>query len=98
MHSGDETGTITVGKRADLVLLATERFGFPRLGSLADRVVNFAHRRDVDSVWAAGVLRKSAGQMVGVDWAQINAQRLAVQKRVFDKAATITITGGLYHP
>ena len=55
---GDVTGTISVGKRADLVLLRTDRIGFAMLGSLADRVLNFGSLADIDSVWVAGRARK----------------------------------------
>jgi hypothetical protein len=45
MRRGDVTGTITVGKRADLVLLRTDRIGFAIQGTLADRVLNFGSLR-----------------------------------------------------
>ena len=53
IRAGDKSGTITVGKRADLVMLSTDRFNFPHIGGLADRVVNFARMSDIDSVWVA---------------------------------------------
>ena len=85
-------GTLTVGKRADLVLLRTDRFGFASMGSLADRVVNFGSTADIDSVWLAGVRRKKAGKMIGVDWQVLKRQAMAVQERVARQAATITFT------
>lgn len=89
---GDIGGTIAVGRRADLVLLGTDRPGFPPAGTLADRVVNFAARTDVDSVWVAGRLLKSGGAMVGVDWRSLNARIAAMQARVHAAADTITFT------
>jgi cytosine/adenosine deaminase-related metal-dependent hydrolase len=82
------TGTIAIGKRADLTLLRTDRFGFGTLGSLADRVVSFACRRDVDSVWVNGRLRKSGGRLVGVDIRALSAQVRAVQARLEEAAHT----------
>jgi cytosine/adenosine deaminase-related metal-dependent hydrolase len=92
MRLGGVTGTISVGKRADLVLLRTDRIGFAMLGSLADRVLNFASHADVDSVWVAGQARKRNGQMIGVDWAKLKSQVAAAQKRIGPLAASITFT------
>ena len=87
---GDTTGSITVGKRADLVLLNTDRIGFGMLGSLADRVVTFASTADIDSVWIAGQARKRHGEMLGVDWASLKARLREAQERVDQKVATVT--------
>ena len=92
MRLGDVTGTIAVGKRADLVLLRTDRIGFAMLGSLADRVLNFASLPDIDSVWVAGQARKRNGQMIGVDWAELKSRVTEAQKRIGPLAASITFT------
>ncbi|MFC7499987.1 amidohydrolase family protein [Enterovirga sp. GCM10030262] len=89
---GDIGGSIAVGRRADLVLLGTDRPGFPTAGTLADRVVNFAARTDVDSVWVAGRLLKSGGAMVGIDWRALNARIAAMQARIEAAMETITFT------
>ena len=89
---GDTTGSITVGKRADLVLLNTDRIGFGMLGSLADRVVTFSSTADIDSVWIAGQARKRHGEMLSVDWASLKAQLREAQERVDQKVATVTWT------
>lgn len=89
---GDIIGTVTVGKRADLVLLRTDRIGFAPAGSLADRVLNFASKPDIDSVWVAGTLRKTGGQMIGVDWRAYKQQVRDLQNYVFAQAETITFT------
>jgi cytosine/adenosine deaminase-related metal-dependent hydrolase len=87
---GDKTGSITVGKRADLILLNTDRIGFGMMGSLADRVVTFASTADIDSVWIAGQARKRHGKMLGVDWVSLKARLLEAQERVDRKVATVT--------
>jgi len=92
MRLGDVTGTISVGKRADLVLLRTDRIGFAMLGSLADRVLNFASLADVDSVWVAGRARKRNGQMIGVNWGDLKSQVAEAQERIGPLAASITFT------
>lgn len=90
IRQGDISGTITVGKRADLVLLATDRFNFPHIGGLADRVVNFARTEDIDSVWVAGRMLKHDRQMIGVDWPALKRRMIEVQDRVWAQAETIT--------
>lgn len=92
MRVGDETGTVTVGKYADLVLLRTDRYGFASPGTLADRVVSFANRSDVDSVWVRGRLRKRHGEMLDVDWPSLKRRMSAAQERILRDAATITFT------
>jgi cytosine/adenosine deaminase-related metal-dependent hydrolase len=92
MRRGDVTGTITVGKRADLVLLRTDRIGFALQGTLADRVLNFGSLADIDSVWVAGTARKRNGQMIGVDWTKLKSQVAEAQKRIGPLAASITFT------
>jgi len=92
IRMGDVTGSITVGKRADLVLLNTSRFGFAMQGTLADRVVTFASRQDVDSVWVAGSAKKRNGAMLGVDWAKLKSDMAAAQARFGALAATVKFT------
>ncbi len=89
---GNVTGSITVGKRADLVLLRTDRIGFAMQGSLADRVVNHAAREDVDSVWISGEAKKRNGEMIGVDWTDYKAQIAEAQARFGPLAESITFT------
>lgn len=82
-NRGDVTGTITVGKRADLILVAIDSFGIPANGSLADRVVNFCSAADIDSVWIGGKRRKKNGRMIGVDWAALRAERTVRDERIW---------------
>lgn len=86
---GEETGSITIGKRADLVLLNTDRIGFGMMGNLADRVVTFANTSDIDSVWIAGRARKRHGEMLDVDWASLKSRLHEAQERVERKVATV---------
>jgi 5-methylthioadenosine/S-adenosylhomocysteine deaminase len=90
IHRETEVGTITVGKSADLVLLNTDRLGFGTLGSLGNRILTFATREDIDSVWIAGQAKKRHGEMLGVDLSSIKARLLEAQTRVHKKIASIT--------
>lgn len=86
---GDVTGTLTVGKRADMLLLRTDRIGFGMLGTLADRVVTFAQSSDIDSVWIGGVAKKRGGRMVGHDFTQLKRKLAAAQARFGPQAQSI---------
>ncbi len=92
LRLGDVAGSITAGKRADLVLLRTDRMGFPMQGSLADRVVNHAAREDIDSVWISGEAKKRNGEMIGVDWGDLKSQIATAQARFGPLADSITFT------
>jgi cytosine/adenosine deaminase-related metal-dependent hydrolase len=81
---GDQAGTVTVGKRADVILLNTDRIGFPVIGTLADRVANFGLLSDIDSVWVAGKPRKRDGKMVGIDMVALKQKVVAAQHRVWE--------------
>ena len=66
----DEVGTIEVGKRADLVLIALD--GSPRgRGSDVAAVVNYGGAAAVDTVFIDGGVKRWGGQLVGVDYAQL---------------------------
>lgn len=82
-------GSIETGKRADLLLVKTDRATFGRLGTLAERVVTFAAREDIDSVFIAGKARKRHGQLVDVDMPALMQKVYAAQDRYGPLAATI---------
>lgn len=92
IRMGDTTGTISVGKQADLVLLSTSRYGFALAGTLADRVFSFANLSDVDSVWVRGTLRKQNGKMLNVDWGKLKKDMREAQARIVRDTATINFT------
>ena len=67
---GDETGSITVGKRADLVLLNTGRIGFGAMGGLADRGCDvrarIGHRQRLDRGAGPQAPRRNDRRRLGV--------------------------------
>jgi cytosine/adenosine deaminase-related metal-dependent hydrolase len=82
---GDVTGTVTVGKRADVMLVELNEFSVPSNGTLSDRVVNFCSLRDIDSVWIGGKRRKKNGQMMGVDWTKLRAERSMRDAQIWER-------------
>lgn len=88
---GDELGTIEKGKRADLVLLRTDRLGFSKLGSLADRIVTSATQADVDTVLVAGKMVKSQGKLVKFRETSLEADAARSRANVLERAARINL-------
>ncbi|HEY1180076.1 MAG TPA: amidohydrolase family protein [Phytomonospora sp.] len=80
----DRIGTITVGKRADLVLLD----GLAHLagnGGCAGAVVTSLRPSDVDTVIVDGRIVKRAGRLVGVDLAELRASATEIARRARDR-------------
>jgi 5-methylthioadenosine/S-adenosylhomocysteine deaminase len=64
----DRIGSLTPGKRADVVVLDLDLVPTRPFGSLAGTVVNFAGIGNVDLVFVDGVVRKCGGRLVGLDY------------------------------
>ena len=86
------TGSITVGKDADLILLDAEDLSVFPVGSPAGSVVAAGHPGLVDSVFVAGKAVKRDGRLLGVDLPALRARLLASRDRIAT-AAGITIDG-----
>jgi cytosine/adenosine deaminase-related metal-dependent hydrolase len=66
-------GSLTPGKKADVIVLDTDSLQTRPFGSLAGTVVNFAGTGNVSLVFVDGVLKKHGGQLVGADYGLIVA-------------------------
>ncbi|MDQ2836078.1 MAG: amidohydrolase family protein [Actinomycetota bacterium] len=78
---GAVTGSLTVGKQADVLVLSTGRFGLG-YGDPAAHVVVRSGAEDVDTVIVAGQVRVRAGQLVDVDLAELRDSLAKVGARV----------------
>jgi 5-methylthioadenosine/S-adenosylhomocysteine deaminase len=81
------TGSLTPGKRADLILVAT---GHPNLGVLTDPaglLVTAAQPANVDTVLADGRILKRGGALVTLDGERISARAREALARVRARAA-----------
>ena len=84
---GGVTGSLTPGKRADIILVAT---GHPNLGVLTDPaglLVAAAQPGNVDTVLADGQFLKRGGTLVTLDGERISAQSREALARVRARAA-----------
>ena len=64
-------GTLTPGKEADIVMLATDRLNVWPLNNVPGAVVNLMNPMNVDTVFIAGKVKKWRGSLVGVDVARV---------------------------
>ena len=63
----DETGSLTPGKRADVIVLRGDDLNLAPLNVPEGQVVLAAQPRNVEHVWIDGVARKRYGELVDVD-------------------------------
>ena len=80
-------GSITPGKRADLLLT---RCDSPRMVPVSDPVaalVMYANASDVDTVFVDGRLRKHAGKLCGVDWPAVRGRLRRSAAEILQRAS-----------
>jgi 5-methylthioadenosine/S-adenosylhomocysteine deaminase len=83
---GDVTGSLTVGKRADLIVVSVDA---PNLGVLTDParlLVTAAQPSNVDTVVADGRVLKRDGALTGYDVAELAASARAALARVLSRS------------
>ncbi|HET7721471.1 MAG TPA: amidohydrolase family protein, partial [Acidimicrobiales bacterium] len=83
---GDQIGTIAAGARADLTVVSLERLR--PVASHIGAVVAYASVADVDTVVVDGILRKSGGELVGVDRAALVRDAEASRDRLLGLIGT----------
>ncbi len=76
-----KVGSLTPGKRADIIMLRTDRMNVTPLGDPATAVVTSMDTGNVDTVLIAGRLMKQGGRLLHVDWPAVH--RRAVESRDF---------------
>jgi 5-methylthioadenosine/S-adenosylhomocysteine deaminase len=83
---GDQVGSITVGKKADLALLRTDVYGMTPMNYVAGAVVESGNPQLVDSVWVDGKQVKRDGVLLGHDFAKVRAEAEAARDRLLDRS------------
>jgi cytosine/adenosine deaminase-related metal-dependent hydrolase len=74
-----KVGTLTPGKRADLIMLRTDRINVTPLNDPATAVVAGMDTGNVDTVLIDGRVMKRHGKLLDVDWPAV--KRMAGQSR-----------------
>jgi cytosine/adenosine deaminase-related metal-dependent hydrolase len=63
----DVTGSLTPGKKADLIMVRADDINLGPLNVADGQVVLAAQPRNVDTVWIDGVVRKRGGELADFD-------------------------------
>ena len=88
-----EIGSITPGKRADLMLINTNTIYHQPVSESAAAVVFNTSPADVSDVWIGGKRVKQNGVLVGVDYDEVISDVKASRDGIVERAGSITVTG-----
>lgn len=80
------TGSITVGKDADLIVLRLDDANLLPANDIAASIVGAGHPGNIDTVLVAGQVRKYRGRLVGLDLTDIRHRAQASRDRLFSVA------------
>lgn len=86
---GDLTGSLVVGKKADLLLLRTDSLGLTPMWDPYAAIVSYGHASLVDTVLVDGQIVKRNGAMVGIDWPTVRAALERSRERIRSRFALI---------
>jgi cytosine/adenosine deaminase-related metal-dependent hydrolase len=76
-HLDSKIGTLTPGREADIIMLATDRINTFPLNNVPGTVVTLMDTSNVENVFVAGKVLKWQGKLVGVD---LHRLRLQIEK------------------
>jgi cytosine/adenosine deaminase-related metal-dependent hydrolase len=82
----DVTGSLVVGKRADVILIDTKAVNMMPFTDAAHAVVNAAQGWNVDTVVSDGRVLKRGGKLVALDPAKLGAAATAANRAVLARA------------
>jgi cytosine/adenosine deaminase-related metal-dependent hydrolase len=88
----DFVGSLTPGKRADIVMLRTDRVGLMSAAKPEQIVVLQANAGDVDSVLVDGKVIKRNGKLIGVDIPALSANLQASRDRITEAFADVNLS------
>jgi 5-methylthioadenosine/S-adenosylhomocysteine deaminase len=82
----DRVGSLSPGKRADIILVRATDLNLAPLSNVIETLVSCAHAGNVDTVLVDGKVVKRDGTLIGIDEAQIASELIACRERVFARA------------
>jgi cytosine/adenosine deaminase-related metal-dependent hydrolase len=78
-------GTLTPGKEADIVMIRTDDVSLYPSNNAIGTVVAAADIKNIDTVIIGGVVRKSGGKMLGLNWPKLRQQIDESRNYLFEK-------------
>ena len=85
MGADSYTGSLTPGKKADLMLTRMDSVNMSPVIDPIAALVFYADVSDIDSVWVDGVARKRHGKLTGVDWPAVRSSIESSRDRIYEK-------------
>lgn len=79
------TGSITPGKKADLLLTRMDSVHMSPVIDPIAALVFYADAGDIDSVWVDGVARKRHGKLTGLDWSSVRSSLVNSRNSIYEK-------------
>jgi len=79
-------GSLSLGKEADIVMIRTDDINLYPSNNALGTVVAAADIKNIDTVIIGGVIRKSGGKMIGINWPMLRAQIDESRSYLFQKA------------
>lgn len=83
------TGSITPGKKADIMLTRMDSVNMSPVIDPIAALVFYADVSDIDSVWVDGVARKRDGKLTGLDWSALRSNLERSRNSIYKKFARI---------
>jgi 5-methylthioadenosine/S-adenosylhomocysteine deaminase len=81
-----QTGSLTPGKQADLILLRTDMLNMAPVSDPVKAIVSQASSANIDSVFVAGKAVKRNGRLIGHDLTALRGKAKAAVNYVYEKA------------
>jgi cytosine/adenosine deaminase-related metal-dependent hydrolase len=85
-HLDWKIGTLSPGKEADIIMLATNRINVFPMNNVPGTVVTMMDTGNVENVFVAGQVRKWRGRLVRVDLGRIRRQIEQARDRLLTRA------------
>ena len=81
----DKTGSLTAGKKADIVLIDTGSPHYHPAGDWASHLVYSGYAHDVDTVWVNGQKLMEKKQLLTIDLESVYSQVDAIYRRIMER-------------
>ena len=85
-HLDHKIGTLTPGKEADIIMLATDRINVFPLNNVPGTILTLMDTSNVENVFVAGKVMKWQGKLVGVDLNRVRRMTEKSRDAVFARA------------